>query len=72
MLNRLRKIHCMLRVHSASSNYNYQETSSNNSNYRGINTNQELLRNTLLNGFSQYFNQNDASMNIEIDFYYLR
>ena len=34
-------------------------------------TNQHLLRNTILNTFSQYFNENDTSMNIAIDFYYL-
>lgn len=52
-----------------------EETSlNNNTNSRNnnlLNRNQQLLRNTLLNTFSQYFNQNDTSMNVAIDFYYL-
>lgn len=44
----------------------------NNINNTQSDRNQELLRNTLLNSFSQYLNQNDTSMNVAIDFYYMR
>ena len=43
----------------------------NNTNNNLLNRNQQLLRNTILNTFSEYFNENDTSMNVAIDFYYL-
>lgn len=46
-----------------------EETSISNNDIN--NRNQQILRNTLLNTVSQYFNHNDPSMNIAVDFYYL-
>lgn len=43
---------------------------SNNINSR-LSNNQQILRNSLLNSFSQFFNNSDPSMNVSIDFYYL-
>ena len=54
-----------------SNNINNNNTNNNTNNNNLLDRNEQILRNTLLNTFSQYFNQNDTSMNIAIDFFYL-
>jgi len=57
---------------TASTNTASTNTASSNTRTTHLNRNQEMIRNSLLNTFSQYLNQSDSSMNLAIDFYYLR
>ncbi len=58
-------------LNSNTNNTNNANNINNINNTNNTNNNQQILRNTLLNTFSQYINQSDTSLNVAIDFYYI-